>query len=211
MMKKVTLEQMKQILLNEVSFTGSTFVGFDSLTEVKLKGGKKNPMQGRVQKVREGALCIALSNKNTNSFENMVNKRLANEGKEANFQVGLRAWGERLKGMPLVMHNGELYLEVIEAQKVSDLESVAKEMGFEVSSEDAEVLNKYVAYHSIKRSAIKYLLDGEEIAKDKIEGLETKQEGEQGGLSDASKVIIRTYKVASLTRLTIGGVTYIIE
>lgn len=209
---KVTVEQMKQILLS-AKFNGSVFIGFDSLTDVKLKGGKKNPMQDRVQKLREGALSLVFSNENTNSYENMVNKRLASEGKEPNFKVGARAWGERLKGLPLVMHNGELYLEVIEAQNPISLGQVAKEMGLKIGEVDSEVLNKYVARHeSIKRSSIKYLLDGVEVAKGEIEGLETdKQEGEQGGVSDNNKVIIRTYKVASLTRLTFGGVTYIIE
>jgi hypothetical protein len=93
------------------------------------------------------------------------------------------------------------------------LGEVAKEMGLQVGEVDAEVLNKYVAKHkSVKQSSIKYLLDGVEIAKDEIEGLESdKKEGEQGGLGAGNKVIIRTYKVASLTRISFGGETYIIE
>lgn len=195
-MKKVTLEQIKQVLLN-TDWSGASFIGFDSLTDVVLKGGKKNPMQGMVQKVREGGLGITFSNKNKNSFEGIVNNRLGMEGKEPNFQVGQRAWGERLKDAPLVMHNGELYLEVVEAQT-----SVLIELG--------EGLG--LQHKSIKKSEIKYLLNGELIDKNKIEGLEPhKGESQQGGLEESNKVIIRTYKVASLTRISFSGETYIIE
>jgi len=52
-----------------------------------------------------------------------------------------------------------------------------------------------------------YTLDGDYIDREDIEGLnDSKPEGEQGGLSD--KVIIRTFKVASIDRLKVGGKQY---
>jgi len=50
---------------------------------------------------------------------------------------------------------------------------------------------------------VSYLLDGKPIEKNQIEGLKEKQEeGEQGGLNN--KVIIRTYKLDSITALKMG-------
>ena len=53
---------------------------------------------------------------------------------------------------------------------------------------------------------VSYLLDGDPIDKDLIEGLKVKaSEGEQGGLDN--KVIIRTYKLESLTGLKWGALS----
>lgn len=93
---------------------GGTFVGLDTLTQVKLKGGKKNAMQGRVTKRMTGASVMCFSNNNSNAYENMVRRRLAAEGKDAaSFELGERAWGQRIAGTCFVEHNGKHYLEVI--------------------------------------------------------------------------------------------------
>lgn len=94
--------------------SGASFVGFDSLTVVALKGGKKNPMQGRVTKRMTGAQVMVFQNKNINGYEAMVQRRLAAEGKDpASFELGQRAWGERVPNMPIVEHKGNTYMEVI--------------------------------------------------------------------------------------------------
>lgn len=93
---------------------GGTFVGMDTLTTVKLKGGKKNPMQGRVTKQMLGAQVMCFSNTNTNAYEAMVKRRLESEGKAASdFVLGERAWGTRMPGTAFVEHNGKHYLEAI--------------------------------------------------------------------------------------------------
>lgn len=93
---------------------GGSFVGIDSLTEVKLAGGKKNPMQGRVTKRMVGAQVMVFQNKNTNAYEAMIQRRLVAEGKDpASFVLGERAWGTRVPNMPIVEHKGAYYLEVI--------------------------------------------------------------------------------------------------
>lgn len=187
------------------------------MTIVPLKGGKQNPMKDKVKKERLGALCLVFTNKTTNSYENMVNARLAKEGKEPNFKVGQRAWGERLRDIPVVRNTKDdvttYYLEVIEAQTAKSLAQAAENMGILLSEGDKESLQKYaVAHESIKKSEMKYFLDGVEILKKDIEGLESdKEEGDQGGLGENNKVIIRSYKIESLTRVTIGGKTYILE
>jgi len=93
---------------------GGTFVGLDTDTVVKLKGGKKNPMQGRVTKRMTGATVMCFSNTNGSAYDAMVKRRLAAEGKDPNsFQLSPRAWGERVQGTSFVEHKGAHYLEVI--------------------------------------------------------------------------------------------------
>ena len=50
------------------NLNGATFIGIDTLTAVKLKGGKKNPMQGRVTKVMRNASTMCFSNNKTNGY-----------------------------------------------------------------------------------------------------------------------------------------------
>ena len=95
------------------SVNGASFISIDTITPVTLKGGKKNPMQGRVTKSVKGSNVMVFQNKLTNAYENMVNRRLSKEGKATSFEVGPRAWGTRIQNTPFVEHNGQLYLEVI--------------------------------------------------------------------------------------------------
>ena len=93
---------------------GSTFISLVTETSVKLTGGKKNPLQGRVTKLTTGSNVMVFQNKTTNAYENMVNRRLEKEGMLPNsFSVGPRAWGTRRQNEPFVDHDGHVYLEVI--------------------------------------------------------------------------------------------------
>ena len=93
---------------------GASFISIDTETVPTLKGGKSNPHQGRVTKVSRGASVMVFQNKNTNAYENMVERRLKAEGKDpASFTLGPRAWGTRIEGTPFIEHKGETYLEVI--------------------------------------------------------------------------------------------------
>lgn len=149
---------------------GNTVVGLTTATVVTLKGGKKNPMQGRVVKVMEDANVMVFQNKNVNGYENMVQRRLAAEGKNPEtFQLGSRVWGHRVEGTPVVEHKGKEYLEVI----------------------------------FLNPGKVKYVMDGKEINKSEIIGLDDKVEGEQGGLEN--KVVIRTFAEDSITRVRLNG------
>jgi hypothetical protein len=55
-------------------------------------------------------------------------------------------------------------------------------------------------------TSTEYFLDGQAIDKNEIQGMPVRREAEQGGLED--KVIIRTYAVESIERITIGGETF---
>jgi hypothetical protein len=101
-----------QAILENVN--GASFVSIDSVTEVKLTGGKKNPFQGRVTKVVTGSSVMVFQNKKSNAYENMVKRRLEQEGKDPeSFSLGERKWGSRIPETPFVEYNGNLYLEVI--------------------------------------------------------------------------------------------------
>lgn len=93
---------------------GGTFVGLDTETVVTLKGGKKNPMQGRITKRMTGAQVMCFSNTNGSAYDAMVKRRLAAEGKDpTSFELSPRAWGERVPNTSFVAHKGKHYLEVI--------------------------------------------------------------------------------------------------
>ena len=107
---------MNYTVLSELmkSVNGMSFISIDTVTDVKLAGGKKNPFQGRVQKRTTGSNVMVFQNKHVNSYEAMVKRRLAQEGKNpADFVLGPRQWGHRIENTPFVEHNDKHYLEVI--------------------------------------------------------------------------------------------------
>ncbi len=65
---------------------------------------------------------------------------------------------------------------------------------------------QYLEVIFLRSGRTTYTLDGDAIKVEAIEGLADKPEAAQGGLND--KVIIRTFKVASIDRLRVGGTTY---
>lgn len=94
--------------------TGASFVSIDTETVPTLKGGKGNHMQGHVVKRMKGASVMVFSNRKTNAYEAMVQRRLQAEGKNpASFTVSERKWGTRMANLPIVEHKGQQYLEVI--------------------------------------------------------------------------------------------------
>ena len=93
---------------------GSAFAGIDTLTEVKLTGGKKNPMQGRVTKETVGSNVIVFNDISSNAYEQMVKRRMEKEGLDPeNFEVKERKWGRRVGSSPFIEHKGNYYLETI--------------------------------------------------------------------------------------------------
>lgn len=106
------MNNIKDIITSNIN--GATFISVDTCTIQKLTGGKKNPFQQRVQKVTEQASVMIFQNKTTNGYENMVNRRLKEEGKNPkSFKLSERKWGSRIPNMPFVEHKGEYYFEVI--------------------------------------------------------------------------------------------------
>jgi hypothetical protein len=168
---------MKTNILNVLSsLNGNTFMGITTRTIVALP--KKNSLHNRLEKITEGSIVQCFQNKHVNGYGNMIKRRLESEGKDANFTVGARVWGERLPELPIVQHKNQQYLEVI----------------------------------FVRAGKTSYLLDGNSVPFEQIaEYLPEKKEGNQGGLSDDSKVIIRTFAMDSLTSIRIGGKEYVGE
>jgi hypothetical protein len=157
------------------NMSGSTFLSIDTTTTVPLKGGKKNPMQGRVQKLNT-SLVQVFQNKKINGYDAMVKRRLTQEGKDPNdFELKPRKWGMRVLDMPIVEHmkDGELrhYLEVI----------------------------------FVEAGKSEFFLDGVLIDKEAIIGLEpaTIREDAQGGLENM--VVIRSYALSSIDAIRYEG------
>lgn len=171
------MDKQQAIMAALANVSGASFIAIDTLTTEALKGGKKNPMQGRVTKTTTGSSVMVFQNKNGSAYAAMVERRLAAEGKDPkDFELKPRTWGERIKNTPFITHKGELYLEVI----------------------------------FLKAGKSTFFLDGKEIARDDIEGIEKTPpaEGAQGGLSEDRQVVIRTYKVESITGMRVDGHSY---
>lgn len=129
----------------QASHKGALIIGFDTKTVPVLKGGKANPMQGRVEKVMTGA--VAMVNRN---YENARNKQLQVAGFKPTFKVQPRRWGKyAIKGLPVLEHKGAVYLNT----------------------------------SILKAGKVHYLLDGQPIAKEAIEGL---NESKGTGIDKAS-------------------------
>ncbi len=144
-----------QLVLAFTNVSGASFVGIDTLTEVKLLGGQRNAQQGRITKRMVGAQVMVFQNKNINGYEAMIFRRLAQEGKDpASFKLGVRAWGTRIPNMPIVTHE-----------------------------KDGQV-NYYLEVIFLKPGKVEYRLDGAPINESNIVGLPVAREGEQGGLDD---------------------------
>jgi len=182
-MQKISKKNLITLLTECKEIGASTFVGLDCITIPVLAGGKKNEMQGQVQKITTGAVVMIFQNAKSNAYENMVKRRLEGEGKNPeSFELKPRAWGERLTNCPIVVH----------------------------TNKQGET-NHYLEVIFLNAGTTTYLLNGKPIKKELVQGLDEKEEGTQGGLSDDKKVIIRSYKIDSIARITIAKETYIVE
>lgn len=100
--------------LNEIleQVEGSGKFSIDTITDVKLKGGKKNPFQGRVQKRTNNAVVTIYNKYDQGAYVNLVKEQMEKEGKDSStFEVKPRAWGVRIENTPFVKHNEKHYIE----------------------------------------------------------------------------------------------------
>lgn len=157
---------------------GTAFIGLDTTSSVVLKGGKKNPLQGRVEKRVIGSNVMVAFGEGS-VYEGVVKRRMIAEGKDpSTFELKPRKWGIRIDGTPYIEHGDKNYLECIfiKAGEVSYLVD-----GVETNPADIE---------------------GLELKADK-EDEEPKEDTTQGGIEN--KVIIRTYSVDSIDRIRFKG------
>lgn len=160
-MAQINKQQLEEILSSD-NANGNTFISIETLTTPKLKGGLKNPQQGRIVKKSVSNVMI-FQNKHTNGYNNMVKRRLENEGKDPeSFQLHPRKWGERVENTPLVKHKDQTYLEVIFIKNIStefflDDELINKDevIGFQSRKPDQGGLDNSVIIRTYKLDSIK--------------------------------------------------------
>lgn len=105
----ITYEQLNDVVSK---VNGTTFAGLTTRTNVKLKGGKKNPMQDRVTKLTENANVIVYSNAEKSGYADMVKRRMVAEGKDPDtFELKPRPWGTRIGKSPFIEHKDKYYFE----------------------------------------------------------------------------------------------------
>lgn len=208
---------------------GVSFIGLDQETQVKLKGGKGNPMQGRVTKRVIGSTVLIAANKNTNTYQNMVRNRIAGELlAEAQAKAG-----EATGLLSDVLSTEEL--EALAAKIEAALEAGADER--EEAAEDRfavkprkwgqRIPNSPFIEHTkagdvhpsyyldtifLRAGETSYYLDGNPIAEEDIEGFEkpVAREGDhiQGGLKAENQVIVRSLALDSILAIRTGGTNY---
>lgn len=150
------VEQIRDLV---AQIKGCTFASIDAET---------SPSPGLRRVVRR-EVVILFTNQNSSGYENMVRRRLEEEGKDAAaFLAGDLPWGERVPGTPLIVHNGKYYLQTV-LLKPGDNEYYIGQS--RLSPEEAQGLFK-----SADISSVAY--------------------GQ--GLGPAKAVVVRTYKLESL-------------
>lgn len=230
-LQKINLGDLAALLQDEKTVRGCAIVSFDSVTSMKLnkfldKGRKiPNPHFGRVKKHTNNKLGLLFSDKASNGYENMVNRRKEKIGQEADFEVGERTWGDKLPNTPFMQwtpKSGVLtdYLCMIYHESPVTLADKVAEMGIELNEHDAaliEAMKARVVGMEATSGRSEYRLtkeDGttETIAWEDIQGKgPERSEGKQGGLTDDMKVKPRSFKLSSIARLAMGGKNYLIE
>ena len=210
--KNINRAELKAILTDTKAINGCTFIGFDMVTKVALTGGKKNPMQGEVDKIHTGFVAMLFSNKLRSAYGTMVNKRLTQSGKDADFVPSALPWGTRVEGTPVIEHKGDNYVQLIYTQKTVNLRQFVKSNGISLSDNDTELLalmESTVVGYNTPNGNISYTRNGQPIAKEDIEGMKAStSNGKQGGLSDEMKVIVRSPKLEGVARMTMNGTVY---
>lgn len=68
-----------------------------------------------IKKVETNKRIILFANSDFSGYEALVRRRLEEAGKDgSDFSLGDLPWGKRIDNSPLIEHNGETYLQVIE-------------------------------------------------------------------------------------------------
>lgn len=208
---------------------GVSFIGLDIETLVKLKGGRKNTMQGRVTKRVTGSTVLICQNKTTNTYQNMVRNRLAGQ-----FLAEAVAKAEESKALLLDILSptelAELALKIEQALEAGeDDRKDEAEAAFTVSprkwgeripespfikhTKEGDLHpNYYLDTIWLRAGEVAFFLDGNPIAEDAIEGYEKPvvKEGAnvQGGLKAENQVIVRSIGLDSILSIRTAGTNY---
>ncbi|MCP4341306.1 MAG: hypothetical protein GY799_21075 [Desulfobulbaceae bacterium] len=98
-MKICTPNAIKELLKNAPK--GTAFVNINALTKVKLTGGKKNPDQGRIEKLKVGQPIKCFTS--IKGYENAM-QRATND---PTFKVTSPGWAERVDNTCILKHKSK--------------------------------------------------------------------------------------------------------
>ena len=221
--------QMYNVKTVLAALRGVSFIGLDMETVVPLKGGKKNPMQGRVTKRVTGSTVLIAQNKNTNTYQNMVRNRIAGE-----LLAEATAKADEGKGLlvdiltPAELDELSAKIEAALTAGEAERKEEAEER-FEVSPRKwgERVPNTPIIRHVkagevhpsfyldtifLNAGKTEFFLDGQPIAEADIVGYDKPvlKEGAQiqGGLKAENQVIVRSIGLASILSIRTGGQNY---
>lgn len=145
--------QYVQPSLSDLSSRSGNKVTLSWESVPKLKGGKGNPMQGKIRKISTADVTI--------SGTGVYASRKVDEGEfSSSDEVQQRKWGTRIGNTCVIEHNGHMYIEFL-------VDGTPKST---------------------------YKLDGKEIAKDDVTGLNPSKRD--------SNVLICTVKAENIKLLT---------
>lgn len=171
-----------KVITDEIlgTINGVTFATIDYRTTLKMLGGKKNPYQGRVEKIVKNASIMLASS--AALYFNTVNRRLAEEGKGP-YEVKPRKWGERVGDTPYIHH-----------VQADGTERYYLDMIFNKAGE---------VMYTLDGSEIRDPLILAEI----LSYIPDREEADQGGLDN--KVIIRSVALANILGIRVNGKSFV--
>lgn len=209
---------------------GVSFIGLDQETIVPLKGGRKNPMQGRVTKRVTGSTVLIAQNKNTNTYQNMVRNAIVGELlTEFKDKLSKAAEAQTLLSNVLTLAEQNDLAAKIEAH-LSDTDADRREEAeerFTVSPRKwgERIPNTPFIQHTkdgatkhyldtifLRAGTSEFFLDGNPIAEADIVGYEKPVAKEspnvQGGLKVENQIIVRSIGLDSIRAIRTGGSEY---
>lgn len=129
-----------------------------------------------IRKVTTGQRVMLFTNQETSGYENMVKRRLAEEGKNPdNFVIGDLPWGARMPGTPLFVHKDK----------------------------KGEV-NYYLQTIELSPGRKKYFIGNTEVDPAEL-GFKGKEFATNQGLSPGNEVVVSTYNIVHITKLVCLG------
>lgn len=208
---------------------GVSFIGLDMETVVPLKGGAKNPMKGLVTKRVTGSTVLVAQNKTTNTYQNMVRNRLANQYLDEALNKADTAKGAlvdiltqaELDELAVKIENA---LAAGEDDRKAEAESAftvqARKWGERIPNSPFIQHTKtgelhpsyYLDTYFLRAGKTEFFYKGQPIDEDKIEGYEKPKAKEganvQGGLKVENQVIVRSIGLDGILAIRTGGSEY---
>jgi hypothetical protein len=223
------MTQVHNIVEVLAKLKGVSFIGLDIETVQPLKGGKKNPMQGRVTKRVTGSTVLICQNKNTNTYQNMVRNAIAGEilaeaTAKANEAQALLLDVLSPEALEDLAAHIQLALAEGEADRREDAEErfevKARKWGHRVPNSPfiehtkagETVAQYYLDTIFLRAGKVEFFLDGNPIDEKDIIGYEKPEQKQsdnvQGGLKVENQIIVRSIGLASILRIKTGGQDY---